>query len=158
MVLTEKFDSYILIVLLVISFTLNPFLKKMASKKVTSNEFLIIYHFVASSFMILYFGVMIYLKKCDINCFKKLNFNDYIWTGICSIVGIGGAITLIYLIKLEDVSFIIPNIQGAVIGLSAIIGYFIFNENMDIYKIIGIILVFLGIITINYSKLKVNNK
>ena len=36
--------TYILLVLVVLSFTINPYLKKQASNNVTTNEFIVIYN------------------------------------------------------------------------------------------------------------------
>ena len=65
-----------------------------------------------------------------------------------------GSILLLYLIKMDEVSFLIPNIQGIVILISAIIGYFVFKETVDVFKAVGIIFIFFGIVSLNYGKLK----
>ena len=79
---------------------------------------------------------------------------DLFWTIMAVITGMVGSILLLFLIKKDEVSYIIPNIQGIVILLGSLIGYFIFKEKIDIYRIIGIILIFFGIISINYGKLR----
>ena len=158
MIISNNMYSYVLILLVVVSFTLNPYFKKSASKNVSSTEFLIVYHFIASAIILVYIGYQIYTKQCSIYCFKKLNKTDYFWTLMACITGVSGALLLMHLIKLEDVSFIIPNIQGIVITLSALIGVFIFNESINKSKICGIILVIMGVFIINYSRIKVKNK
>ena len=70
------------------------------------------------------------------------------------LTGILGSVVLLYLIKLEEVSYIIPNIQGIVILLGAIIGFFVFHEKFDFFRISGIILIFTGILVLNYGKSK----
>ena len=64
-----------------------------------------------------------------------------------------GSTLLLYLVKMDDVSYLIPNVQGIVILLGAAIGYFIFNESFDTFKFLGILLIFFGILSINYGKL-----
>jgi uncharacterized membrane protein len=157
MIISNNMYSYILILLVVLSFTLNPYFKKSASKNVSSTEFLIVYHFIASAIILVYIGYQIYTKKCSIYCFKKLNKTDYFWTIMACLTGVSGALILMHLIKIEDVSFIIPNIQGIVIALSTLIGVCIFNESMDKLKICGILLVIMGVFVINYSRIKVKN-
>ena len=157
MIISENFYSYLLILILIISFTINPYLKKKASNKVSSTEFMLIYHIIGSILIFVFIGFQIYNKQCDIRCFNKLTKQDYIFTILASITGVVGALLLLYLIKKEDVSFILPNVQGLVIGLSALVGYFIFKEKMDKLKISGIILIIVGVGIINYSKLKYKN-
>jgi len=154
MIITNNIYSYILICLLILSFTLNPILKKTASKNVNSNEFLIIYHFIASAMILVYIGYQIYNEKCSIYCFKKLNKNDYIYTVLACITGIAGSLLLLHLIKIEEISYIMPNVQGIVIAIGAILGYYMYNETMDKYKIGGVVCIIVGVIAINYSKLK----
>lgn len=157
MIISGNFYTYLLVLLLIISFTLNPYLKKKASNKVKPTEFMIIYHIISSILIFGFFGYQIFKKQCDITCFKKLNKKDYGFTIVASITGVAGAILLLYLIKKDDVSFILPNVQGLVIALSALIGYFVFNENMNKLKIFGIMLIIFGVAIINYSKLKYKN-
>ena len=157
MIVSLNFYTYLLIFLLIISFTLNPYFKKSASHKVSTNEFLIIYHFIASFLVLCYIGYLIYTKKCSMKCFNKLNPTDYFWTFLACLTGVLGTLLLIHLIKQEEVSFIMPNVQALVIALSASVGYFIFKESMDKFKFGGIVLIIIGVVSINYSKLKLKN-
>ena len=76
-------------------------------------------------------------------------------TSIFAIIGftsIIGSIVFIKLIQTEDITFN-TNIQPVVIMISAIIGYFLFNEPMYKEKILGIILIVLGAFALNYKKI-----
>ena len=145
--------TYILMILLIFSFTLNPFLKKQASKHVTTYEFIIIYQILAISLVIGFIFYLLKYKKCSLACFKKLSNTDLVWTLLAVITGILGSILLLYLLKQDEVSFIIPNVQAMVILLGSLIGFFIFNEKINIYKSIGLLLIIVGIICLNYGKL-----
>ena len=145
-------STYIMMVLLIISFTLNPYLKKKASHNVSSSEFTLIYQIMAIVFIMFYIGYLVQSKTCSILCFKKMTKNDLIWTTFAVITGMVGSILLLFLIKKEEVSYLIPNIQGIVILLGSLIGYFIFKEKIEKYRVIGILLIFFGIISINYGK------
>jgi uncharacterized membrane protein len=146
-------STYIMMVLLIISFTLNPFLKKQASHNVSASEFTLIYQILVIVFIVCYVGYLVKSRTCALSCFKKMTKKDLGWTTLAVITGMAGSILLLFLIKQEEVSYLIPNIQGIVILLGSLIGYFIFKEHLDKYRIMGIILIFVGIITINYGKL-----
>ena len=147
------FSLYILLLLQILSFTFNPHLKKIASKNITSNEFIIIYQIIAMIFSICYIYYLIKYKNCELNCFNKLNREDVLFTFLAVLTGFSGSILLLYLVKKEQLSYIIPNIQGIVIILNTIIAYFIFNEPLTINKIMGILFIFTGILFLNLNKI-----
>jgi drug/metabolite transporter (DMT)-like permease len=147
-------STYIMMILLILSFTVNPYLKKQASHNVTSSEFTLIYQSFAIAFIVIYIGYLVQSKTCSLSCFKKLTKKDLFWTILAVITGMVGSVLLLFLIKKDEVSYLIPNIQGIVILLGSLIGYFIFKEKFETFRIIGIVLIFVGIISLNYGKLK----
>ena len=149
--------TYLLILVLIISFVLNPFIKKKALNGLDPNEFLIVNHIIYTFFLFFYTAYLVYNNKCDINCWKKMNSSQYYWSLLAVITGFFGTISLIYLVSRDEVTFIIPNVQPIVIAIGAFIGYYLFNESMRFYKLIGIILVVLGAICINIDKIKHSN-
>ena len=62
--------------LLIISFTLNPYLKKQASHNVSSSEFTLIYQILAILFIVCYVGYLVQSKTCSLSCFKKMTNNE----------------------------------------------------------------------------------
>ena len=146
-------SPYLLILILIICYTINPFIKKHASKKVNADEYMFIYQIFILVFIVLSSIYLIQSNTCNINCYKKMSIKDICWTILAVILGMIGSSLLLYLVKMDDVSYLIPNIQGIVILLSSAIGYFIFNEKIDKFKFMGILLIFFGIISINYGKL-----
>ena len=148
----SNYYTYFLIVLLVLSFTLNPFFKKKASNKVAANEYFLLNHIIISIFLVLYFVYLFSYKKCNLNCLKSLSRKEVIWAFLAGFTSIAGGIILISLVQKEDISYIIPNVQAIVIGLGAVIGYTMFHEHFDRFKLFGIMLIILGVLAINYSK------
>lgn len=146
-------SPYLLMALLILSFTINPYIKKHASKNVSSSEYTFIYHIFIVIFIIVYSSYLLKSKECDINCYKKLSRTDIFWTSVAVCTGMMGSSLLLYLVKQDDVSYLVPNVQGIVILCGSFIGYFLFNEQFGLYKILGILCIFFGILILNYGKL-----
>lgn len=149
----DIFYTYFLIGVVVVSFVLTPFGKKKASKSLSANEYFLVNQVMIIILAIIYAVYLFNYNKCDINCVKKMTNNEIIWSIGAAITGILGSIGLIMLVQMEDITFIMPNIQPTVLLLSAIIGYYIFNEDMGWYKIYGFIFIIIGALCINYDKL-----
>ena len=141
--------KYILIIALVLCWTLNPFFKKYSASKLTSSEYLVFNHVICTFIVVFYFIYILLYEECDIKCLKKLNYHDIIFSILGAICSVLGSILLIQLLKTNDAVGIIPNIQPLVLILTLLIGKFIFKENLSFKKIIGIIIITLGIYLIN---------
>ena len=141
--------TYLLIIILVICWTINPFFKKLSSKNLNSQEFMFFNHFLCSIIITLYFIYLLYNKQCDIKCVKKLNRYELIYSLIGALLTVISSLVLIKLLKENNASFIIPQIQPLVIFLTIIIGFVIFKEDLDNYKIFGGTLIILGLFIIN---------
>lgn len=146
--------TYFLMLILVLSFVINPFLKKTAANNIGANEYMIINHVLITLLIILYAVYLFYYNKCDLTCLKKFSKKQILFAVLAAATSIFGSIALIMLIQRDEVTFIIPNVQPIVIMLGALLGYFFFSESMGSYKVIGIILVVVGALFINYDKLR----
>ena len=87
-----------------------------------------------------------------------LSKSELFWGISAAITSIIGSIVLIMLLKRDDVSFIMPNVQPIVIVIGSLLGYYFFNEEMGKYKISGIVLIIIGALLINYEKLYLTKK
>ena len=148
------FYTYFLIGIIVFSFVLNPFSKKAASQNLNPHEYFMINHLIITLLVIVYGIYIVYNNKCDINCLKKMSNKQVFWGIFSAIIGMIGSLALIMVIQMDEITFIIPNIQPLVILIGALVGYFIFKESMRTFKIIGIILIICGAFCINYDKIK----
>ena len=146
-------QTYYLLFIVIFSFVLNPFMKKRAAISLNSEEFLIFNHVLVSCLLIFFTGYLLINKKIDLFFLKKLKRKELYWSFLASIVGIMGSIAFINLIKNEDITFIIPNIQPIVLILTGIFGALIFKENMSKYKILGILLIVFGSTIINVERI-----
>ena len=148
-----KKKLYLYLSILIFSWTLNPFLKKKLIKKINGNDFFILNHILVSVFIFGYYFYLKNKKECDLNCIKKLNWSDIGILTLAAVTSMAGAIFLPHLITMKgDVSYLISNIQPAVIALTFLVGYMFFKEEITINKIIGVILILIGIVMMNYKK------
>ena len=59
-------NTYTLLVILVLCWTLNPFMKKKASLNLSSDEYLIFNHTLCSILLVIYLIYLIKYKKCNV--------------------------------------------------------------------------------------------
>jgi uncharacterized membrane protein len=151
--MNDIYYTYFLLFLLILSFLFNPFLKKKVLGKFNAHEYLLFNHFLITIIIIIYGIYLLSYGSCDLNCLKKLNYEDIFWAILAGVTTVIGSIVFIILIEREEITFIIPNVQPIIILLSAIIGYYLFNESMRSMKVFGILLIILGAFMINYDKI-----
>jgi uncharacterized membrane protein len=140
---------FLYILIIVLCWTFNPFLKKTVMKKMTASEYFVVNHFVITIFVLFYFFYLFNNGKCDINCLMNLEKKEVAFLILAAITTIIATVILLYLINLKDVSYVIAHIQPVVIALTVIVGYMFFSENITKTKIFGISLVILGLVLMN---------
>lgn len=146
----------IYLIILILVWTINPFIKKIASEKIGIDEFLIVSAFVfgISIFLYYFYSCHFMNKKLHFNKLYELEFKD-----IFLIIGVNlswvlGVIVFIKLINMTEISYLIPQVQCIIIALTFIIGYLIFNESFSIKKGLGLFFIILGILFINMKSEK----
>lgn len=150
---TQLYYTYILLFLLIMSFTFTPFLRKKILHEFTDDEFYIYSNIIMFTLVILYAIYILKTNRCDLNVLKsKVNTRNMIICTISAISGLAGSILLIMLLKRNDASFVIPQVQPVVIVLTMLIGFFLANEDINKFKIFGTILIVLGLVIINMGK------
>ena len=112
--------TYFLICLVILSFVLNPFMKKKAIGSLNPQEFLILNHILITLLIIIYAFYLYSYNICDLYCYRRLSTEELIWGVGASIASIIGSVAFIMLIQKEDVTFIMPNIQPIIIILATI--------------------------------------
>jgi drug/metabolite transporter (DMT)-like permease len=148
----ENILKYGLLSLLVLGWTLNPFMKKQAIGYLNSMEYFVVNFILTSLLAFLFWVYLIKTGKCRINVFKKMTTKEIIWAVGAAIVTIITGIALIHLVKTFEVGGIIPQIQPAVIVLTVVSGYFLFGESLGVLKSLGVLSIVVGMILINMSK------
>jgi uncharacterized membrane protein len=145
---------YIYLVLLILCWTINPFMKKILLKKLNPYEYLMVHNIIIACVI---FALVLYFTCIDTTKIKYTSYNSLSKcdVGILllgAISTIFASLMFLYIIKLQDISYILPHIQSIIITLSLIIGYYFFYEKVNFIMLMGIALIIGGITLINVSK------
>jgi drug/metabolite transporter (DMT)-like permease len=141
----------IYLIILVISWTISPFIKKLVSKKMGVDEYLLVSTTIFFIFIWLYYLYRyIFLKKTlNFGVLKNFKIDDYAFLLFVVLNSVLSVIIFLKLINMTEVSYLIPQVQCIIIALTFIIGYMIFNESFSIKKGLGIFFIILGILFVN---------
>ena len=146
---------YLLLGVVVLSWSLIPFLRKFIVKKLDVDEMMIvsnIFYFVTSLVAIfLYLIYLIYSREKDIFQFwKKLNTRDYLILSGVSVIGIIAGLSFTKLLKEHSATFLRAHTEPLVLLFSLVFGYFIFQEEVTTRHFIGGAVIIAGITIFNW--------
>ena len=123
---------YILLLILILSLTLNGFLKKILTKIVSVDEYLYIMCHIILVSTYLYFAIKNILGVNKINTkkiYEKLNSKTVFTFILCGINAIFASALFVYLLKSKDVSYIIPHSSLLISNIN--VGYCCYNEEIS---------------------------
>ena len=153
--------TIIAMTLLILGWTIIPFLKKFPLEKITPISFLLFNH-VTVGLLLLFYLLYLFLTgkftNTVVSQYNNLSTREMIFIVIVSIIGLITGIAWISLIKNNYVSYVIPHIQPIILMLTLILSYFFFKEPINRYHIAGSFLVVSGLVLINLGKMKLKNK
>ena len=141
--------------LLIVGWTIVPFLKKIPLEKITPFSFLVFNHLTVTVIILAILSYLLITNKFTETIeknFTKLGKKEIRFIILVSIIGLITGISWIFLIKNNFVDYVVPHIQPLIITLTLIISYFIANEPINRYHVFGIFLVVSGLYAINYGK------
>tara|TARA_B100001250_G_C19769822_1_gene776572 strand:+ start:1137 stop:1616 length:480 start_codon:yes stop_codon:yes gene_type:complete len=153
--------SLLAMAILIVGWTITPFLKKVPLQKITPISFLLFNHLAVHILLLLF---IVYLlatgkfKSIVLEQFNLLNNRECQFIVLVSFIGLASGIAWISLIKNNYVSYIIPHIQPLIITLTIIISYFIVKEPLTRYHFMGVFLVVAGLLLINYGKSRIESQ
>lgn len=151
--------TYMLLILLILAYTFTPFFRKKILHEFTDEEFYVYSNLIMFVLMISYTVYLLNTSKCDLGTIKqKVNLRNITYCTLGAITGLAGSILLMMLLKRNDASFVIPQVQPVVIVLTMLLGCFLANEDVNRYKILGTILIVFGLVVINMGKSITQNK
>ena len=147
---------YILLGLLIVSLTLNGFLKKNLTNIVSVDEYLFVMCHIIIISTYLYFLCKYILGKNRIKkgLIKKMDKKTILTFIFCGINAIFASALFVYLLKSDDVSYIIPHTSSLLIICTILFGCFYYGEVINRKKIIGIIFVLIGLTILNLKDKK----
>ena len=96
------------------------------------------------------------LKKNNLrkSVLKKMNKKTIFLFIFCGVNAVLASCLFVYLLRSKDVSYIVPHTSSLLIICTLIIGYLFYEEEITKKKIIGIILIILGLTCINLKDKK----
>tara|TARA_Y200000002_G_C22640559_1_gene646752 strand:- start:170 stop:628 length:459 start_codon:yes stop_codon:yes gene_type:complete len=141
----------IYLILLIIIWTLNPFLKRESTQKIGIDDFIIISAFIYGITIIIYciYEYKVNKKNMGLKKICNLNKKDLLFAIFVNLIWVTGALIFVRLVNMKEISYLMPQIQCVIIALTIIIGYLIFNESFSITKGLGILLIIVGILLLN---------
>ena len=142
--------DYLLIFILVICWTLTPFLRKKAIIKLTNEEYFVVNFLLTSLIALFVWCYLIKYGHTGYNVFAKMNYTDMVWAFSSALLSILSAVCLIVLIKNNNVTHLIPKLSPCVLLLTCLLGVIVFGETLSTQKILAIFLIILGLIVFHY--------
>ena len=145
--------TIILFLIMTISWSLPYFLMKDLSSYLSKYEIIVLSHFVWHVFILLFmlYIWIFYRPKASlfINNVKKLPNKYKSFLIIVTIIGFISQLSYLTLHKTNNISKLVPMLNGLCNIATILIAYFIYNEKITVVKIIGIFLILIGIYIIN---------
>jgi len=136
-----------LLLIVVICWTIQPFYKKIPLISMTYKEYYLLNHIIYTIPIIFY----MLFDKNRFSFVKKMTKRNIFFIILSVAIGILGGVSYTYLLKQNNINYLIPHTNPLIIIFTLLIGYFIFKESMSLNQIIGILLVIIGLIIINYK-------
>ena len=145
-------NEYLLLFFFSISTIIKNLIRKVSLNKVPTSDF-VIYNFVGSTIIIILLYAFGLFSELKLNNLKEKiqGIPLYLLIGLILILNIFTLYVYFYLLKKNDVSTIIPFIAGLGVLLTAISGFIFLKEEITYCKSVGIIVVILGIMILNYE-------
>ena len=137
--------SYMMMFILVLCWGLGPYFKKISSKNLTKDEYLILNHVIVSVILTFY-GVYLYKNnKCDYKKLISLDFKQSFMCVVSAIISIVGGFVLVNLVKENDTSMVMSHIEPLVILFTTAIGVLFLHEKINKQQLIGIGMITAGV-------------
>ena len=132
----------ILLVVIIIIWSIDPFIQKGILKSIDFNDYLVI----SSINSIIITSIYLYSKKYTFHNIKKIEKNTLLKLLCYSILSTIAYFSYLYVITEKPISVSNPILNPMTLILTAIIGIFIAKESLTKYQIFGTIIIIIGTI------------
>ena len=145
---------YFVMAMIILCWVINPFLRKIILKKISSLNLQLYNEIIILSLSLLTFIYMRYRNPTEysFSSISKLNNNERLLLFTAGVSTYFSSLALIWLLKYSDASQLIPQLQPCVIILTILVGVFIYKEKININQFYGVLLLIAGIFMTNYYK------
>ena len=130
-----------------------PLIQKYLIKDYSGEELILFMHFAYSIvFFIYYYLIFFFDKNKYFQFLDKWNDTSGKTFGIMvfiATIGILSGIAYYYLLKRYQVSYLLPNIEAITNILTVILAYLILKEKVSYKRVIGVIIIVIGLAFIN---------
>tara|TARA_Y100000992_G_C21139229_1_gene430550 strand:- start:303 stop:767 length:465 start_codon:yes stop_codon:yes gene_type:complete len=145
---------YLGILLVVFCWVVTPFLRKIVLKKTSTLEMFMCTQLIVTVYIILAY-LIIKIRNPTSYDFKSildLNRNETITLFLAAAATFFSSFALIYLLKYNEATYIMPQLQPITIVLTILAGIFIFKEKVSLMEGFGVLVILIGVIMMNYFK------
>lgn len=150
-----NYIMYIAMAIIVLCWVLTPFLRKIVLKKVSSFDFLLLTHSIVMLFILLAILVMKIKNRKNFKLdFSSMDKKDILVLILASIGTFVSSLLLIWLLKYNEATSIMPQLQPLVILLTILAGVFVFKENVNLMEWVGVAFIICGVFILNKFKTK----
>lgn len=147
--------AWLWLFVVILSWTATPFLRKMATKILSVEEFMLISTAFVTLLLILYFTWLLSSRNQRLVLSKIGKMSRKYWciVIVSSFVTFISMYAIVYLMKNEAVSHIIPHATSIVVLLTTVVAKVYFGEEISTLKGVGICLVISGVVCMNLKKM-----
>ena len=148
----NKIVVYFGMLLVVLCWILTPFFRKIPLKNISSFDMFLITQSIVMMYALI---ILIYLKifkNYQMLSISNISNKDIAYTLIGGFTTFISSITLIWLLKYNEVTYIMPQLQPVVLVLTILFGVGLFGESVTIIEILGTVLIIVGVFIINKYK------
>lgn len=151
--MNNNYIIYLGMILVIFCWVITPFFRKSALVSLNSFDLFLITQSIVMIYIALTVIFLKLINNYSIPSVDNLSKKEILYILAGSMTTVISSITLIWLLKHNEATYIMPQLQPIVLVLTLIIGTCVFNEKITYNKIIGIILIICGIYSINKTNI-----
>ena len=137
--------NILLLLIVIVGWSIHPFFSKIPLKDMTPKEYYLLNHIIYTVPIL----VFMIFDKNRFSFTKKMTKKNTIFAIIAVFIGLLSGISYKYLLKFNNINYLVPHTNPLIIIFTLILSYFLFNESLTIKQLTGSLLVIIGLFIIN---------